>query len=416
MLMLASPLYAEELPAIDEGTPAVVAAAETVARDDPAPAETPATIAGDTPAQSAKPDVEFVWTQFLATSIRDGVDDDLQYGGRFDVFAKVPGSSVGLDDSVTINIHPEFRYGNTVNGEIGLLAPQAGLFYPAEDGEEFDLSLSITKRWKSGAALEVGKVNVADFAAGFPVVGGGTIDGFSNLAFALPPSTVVPVELVGALLTVPTRKVIYRVWVYDPVSATQRHGFEDPFGQGIGGLVSVTFPVRLRGNPGYYAIKLAGTTRRGTPVEVLPPVLHPLPGGTFGRSKGQGSAVLAAYQFLDTYEDHPGKGWGFFGQVYISEGDPTPLDVSGFLGIAGNLPFRPQDNFGLAWFRYSLSDGLADDLSPFIAFEDEEGVEAFYTFEVDKPLRVTASVQYIDGAIATRRPGWVVGLRTVTRF
>lgn len=403
-------------------SPAAVVAQQ--AATPPAPEQGPPDSTAPAPAASApeskpakkKPDIEFVWTQFLATSIRENVDDQWRYGGRVDIYAKIPGSTLGLDDSITVNIHPELRYGKSINGEIGVLPVQTGLFYPTDDGEQFDLSLSVKKTWKSGTSLEVGKVNVLDIAAGLPVVGGGGIEGFENLAFALPPSTIVPQEMFGAMLTVPTKKVLYRLWVYDPVIATQDTGFESPFSQGVGALASVTFPVKLGGNPGFYAIKLAGTTRKGSPIEVLPPGLRPIPGGSFGNGKGQASVVLAAYQYLGLYKDHPGKGWGAFGQVFFSDGDPTPLDVSGFFGVSGDVPFRPQDHFGLAWFRYSLSDKLVNDLAPFVGFEDEEGVEAFYTFQVAKPLRITADVQYIDSTVKARKPGWTVGLRAVTRF
>lgn len=365
---------------------------------------------------SSRPDIEFVWTQFVASSIREGRDDDPVYGGRVDIFTKVPGSTIGLDDSITVNIHPEFRYGTGVNGDIGLIPSQTGLFYPADDGEEFDLSLSIKKTWKSGTSLEVGKINVLDIAAGLPVIGGGGIEGFENLSFALPPSTIVPQELVGAMLTVPTSKVLYRLWIFDPELRTQDSGLEGPFSTGVGALASITVPVKLGGQPGYYALKFAGTTRTGPPTEALPAALIPPAGAQFGRKKGTASVILAGYQFIDTYADTPGAGWGVFGQVFFSDGDPTPLDVSGFFGVSGNPKFRPQDRFGLAWFRYSLSDGLVRDLAGRFAIEDEEGVEAYYTFQVAKPLRVTADVQYIDSGVKARKPGWQLSLRAVTRF
>ncbi|NNC59984.1 MAG: hypothetical protein HKO05_08325 [Erythrobacter sp.] len=389
---------------------------EQLAEADTIPIATPAGQVEPSGAGKQPLDIEIAWTQFLATSVREEVEDELAFGGRFDVYTEVAGSAVGLDDSFSIKLHPELRYGKSINGEIGLLPVQTGLFYPRDQGEEFDLSLSVTKTWKSGTSLEVGKINVLDLAAGLPVIGGGGIEGFQNLAFALPPSTIVPQELVGAMLTVPTRDALFRLWVFDPELRTQDTGFEDPFATGVGMLASVTVPVKLGGQPGYYAVKLAGTTRTGPPTEVLPGALIPPPGSHFGRKQGTASVVLAGYQFVDTYADTPGAGWGAFGQVFFSEGDPTPLDVSGLFGVSGNVPGRPQDHFGLAWFRYSLSDGLVDELTPFLALEDEEGMEAFYTFQIAKPLRLTADVQYIDSSIVTRRPGWAVSLRAVTRF
>ena len=128
------------------------------------------------------------------------------------------------------------------------------------------------------------------------------------------------------------------------------------------------------------------------------------------------SAVLAFYQYLAEYGDSPGKGWGVFGQAYISHGDPTFLDRSAMLGISGNPRGRVQDRFGIAWFRYSLTNKLVRVLSNRLTLEDEEGIEAFYTMQLARPIQVTASVQVVDSAVAVRDTGVIAGLRLNTRF
>ena len=75
-----------------------------------------------------------------------------------------------------------------------------------------------------------------------------------------------------------------------------------------------------------------------------------------------------------------------------------------------------QDRFGIAWFRYSLTNQLVRVLSNRLALEDEEGLEAFYTVELAKPVRLTASIQVIDSAVTVRDTGVIAGLRLTTRF
>lgn len=365
------------------------------------------------PAQPVKTRVLF--SQFVDMPASGDADDTLRYGGKFDAYFDVNGSALGIDDSISVHIHPEFKYGESANGRVGLIPSNTLLFYP-DDGESFDLNLNVTKRWQSGTSLTVGKVNVLDLAAQLPVVGGGGHEGFMNLAMALPPSAIVPESITGALLTVPTKGALYRLWVFDPDIQSERTGFETAFRSGVAFLGSVTLPVKIGGRQGYYALKLAGSTRSEIAAESLPPVLVPAPGSGFGSRKGEFSAVLAAYQFIEQYAEAPGKGWGIFGQVYVSNGDPTFLDRSGFIGISGNPRSRPQDRFGVSWFRYSLTDGLVDALVTRLALEDEQGVEAFYTLGLNRNFRLTFDVQVIDSAVSARSTGVITAMRLTTSF
>lgn len=377
--------------------------------DAPPQPSTPAS----TPSASIKSRVLF--SQFADLPVSGDADGTLRYGGKIDGYFDIGGSALGIDDSWSVHIHPEFKYGESANGLVGLLPSNTQLFYP-DEGDVFDLNVNITKRWKSGTSLTVGKVNVLDLAAQLPVVGGGGHDGFQNLAMALPPSAIVPGSITGALLNVPTKKALYRFWVFDPQSQSTKTGFESPFDKGVAFLSSVTIPTKIGGKPGYYALKLAGSTRSEIAAESLPAALIPAPGSSFGHRKGEFSAVLAGYQFIGVYPEAPGKGWGIFGQVYLSNGDPTFLDKSGFIGISGNPRFRTQDRFGIAWFRYSLTDDLIDVLANRVPLEDEEGVEAFYTLGLSKNLRLTADVQIVDSAVAVRDTGVTAGMRLTAEF
>lgn len=368
------------------------------------------------PAASSTPiKTKFVVSQFADIPVSGDADDTLRYSGRADAYVDISGSAFGFDDSITLTLRPEYTWGKDSNGVVGLIPNNTALFRGEGKGD-FDLSASITKQWNSGAKLIVGKVNVLDQGGKLPVVGSDGHFGFQNLSMALPPSAIIPNTITGALLEVPTKKVLYRIWVFDPDSQYQRTGFETAFGSGVGFLGSVTLPVKIGRAPGFYALKLSGSTRNDINADSLPAALVPSPGSDFGHRRGEFAAVLAGYQYLSVYPEAPGKGWGIFGQVYLSNGDPTFLDRSGFIGISGNPRARPQDRFGLAWFRYSLTNRLVRALDQRFALEDEEGVEAFYTIGLHENFELTANVQIVDSAVAARDTGIITGLRLTASF
>ena len=360
--------------------------------------------------------IKLVVAQFLDTPFSGDAVKDVEYGGKIDAYVRVDGSAVGLDSSLALNVHPEFRYGESSNGEIGLLPTNSAMFYPDSTGEQFDLSVNVTKTWKSGTSLTVGKVNVFDLAAQLPITGGGGTEGFMNLAYALPPSAIVPGSIVGALLNVPTEKALFRLWVYDPNLASRRSGIDTLFDNGVGMLASVTVPTTIGGKRGYYAVKVAASTRRGINKRSLPAVLIPSPGSGFGEGRGEFAAIIAGSQYISGGPRDPKGGIGIFGQVYVPAGDPTFLGMSAQAGISGNPPGRPKDRFGLGWFRYALPDGLVGALAARVPLEDEEGFEAYYTIGLTDAVRLTADLQVIDSAIAPRDTGVLGQLRLVTVF
>ena len=382
---------------------------------DQAPEPPPALEKPAAPADPAT--IKLVVSQFLDTPLSGDAQKDIDYGVKFDAYIDLQGSTFGLDDSWTLHLHPELRVGEASNGELGLLPSNSALFYPDMTGEQFDLSANITKKWKDGGSLTVGKVNVFDLSAQLPISGGGGIEGFQNLAFALPPSAIVPGSIVGALYSRPVHGTLLRVWVFDPNLASRRSGIPTLFEDGVGMLASVTVPAKIGGKQGYYALKIAASTRNEINARSLTPELVPAPGSGFGEGKrGEFAAILAGSQYISGGPRDPEGGIGIFGQVYLSAGDPTFLDISAQAGISGNPPGRPQDQFGLGWYRYSLTDSYVDALAARFALEDEEGIEAFYTFGITPDIRLTANLQYIDSALEARDGGFLAGLRLVTVF
>ncbi|NBS22903.1 MAG: hypothetical protein EBS78_02730 [Altererythrobacter sp.] len=414
-VLMAAPAHAGEETNSPEVTGPELDTSAVAARDPSTAAVAPAASTPPAPPQTDPVMFKIVASQFVDTPLQGDAPKTVRYSGRVDGYIDISGGVFSGDDSLTLTVRPEYTWGKDSNGEIGLIPNNTALFRGEGKGD-FDLSVSVSKRWNFGAKLTVGKVNVLDLGAKLPVVGSDGHYGFQNLSMALPPSAIIANTLTGAFLEVPTEKVLYRLWVFDPDSQYQRSGFETAFESGVGFLGSVTFPVKVGGKPGYYALKLSGSTRDDINADSLPAALIPSPGSGFGNKSGEFAAALAGYQYLGVYPEAPGKGWGIFGQVYISNGDPTFLDRSAMLGISGNPRFRPQDRFGAAWFRYSITNGLVRPLDQRLALQDEEGVEYFYTLGLSDNFEVTANVQVIDSAVSARDTGIMAGLRLTASF
>ncbi len=361
----------------------------------------------------------FVVSQFVDVPVAGDAADTVRYSGRADAYINVGGTNFGLaDDSITLNFRPEYTWGKSSNGLIGLIPNNTALFRP-EGAGDFDLGINVKKVWRNGTNLTVGKINSLDLVGTLPIVGSDGHYGFQNLGLAFPPTAVIPNTWVGALLEVPKKDWIFRTWVYDPASQYQRTGFETAFESGVAFLGAATRIARIGGKPGFYTVALVGSTRTGPAVDILPRALTPPPGGNFGDARGELAVQLSAYQYLSLNPRQRGKGIGILARFQASAGDPTFLDYSGYIGIAGNPAKRPQDRFGLAYFHYSLTDELVDDIAFRLGLEDEQGVEAFYTLGLGglaKGFELTANAQVIDSAIAFRDTGVIAGLRLTAGF
>ena len=376
----------------------------------PQPAPPPAT----PPKPKADP-VKLVVSQYVDTIASGSADIAARYSGRADAYINLPGSSFGLDDSWTIKVRPEFRWGVDSNGLVGLIPNNTALFRP-EGSENFDLSLSVKKTWQSGANLEVGKINILDKSGALPIVASDGHFGFQNLGIALPPTAVLPNTLTGAMLEVPTKNVIYRLWVFDPASQFNRTGFETAFESGVGFLASAAALTRFGGKPGVYNFAVVGTTRSGPATDIFPSALTPPPGGNFGDGRGELALQLSGFQYLSLNKKARGKGIGIFARFQASLGDPTFLDYSGFIGISGNPVNRPQDRFGVAAFQYSVTDELVGDIAFRLPLEDERGAEVFYTVGFSEGFELTMNAQWIDSAVAFRDNGILLGARLTKVF
>jgi porin len=359
-------------------------------------------------------------TQFYQGLTAGDGDHDFEYGGKADLLMNADLSKLGFWKGLSLSVHAEYNYGETINGSGGtLVPPNTALLFPGmEDSDAFDLSsVYFTQHFSKSVTLLVGKMNMMDLAANTPFKGGAGIDSFWNLTFAAPPTGLVPPYLFGALMSVRTEPANFGLWIYDPNSVINKSGFEDPFANGVTIRGSVDFPVTIAGLSGHQGlVALYSTESNADLSDIGINALPPFPPGT---PDSKDRNYYFAYTF-DQYLYQPSKeskeGFGLFGQFGISDGNPSRLYWSALAGIGGTglIPGRSHDNWGIAYYYDTPSPDLKESL-PLLTIRDEQGMEIFYNFAVTPFFTVGVDLQVINPSLG-KETAILPGLRSVIRF
>jgi len=361
---------------------------------------------------------ELELTQFGAGMVSGEGSKDWQYGGKLDLFLRLNGAQAGLWKGLFITLRGTQNVGQDLDGTGGTLIPlNASLAIPGPG--EGDIGLEVTQKLSEKVAIKFGKLNMVDAAKATPIKGGGGIETFMNTALAVPPTGLMPPEIFGAFLQLSTKPVSYALGVYDPISAAQRTILDDPFSEGVSFRASATLEAKPLGLQGFYAVKAMYSTMQGFDLRCIPDLLFPPETGPVLATQGHSHYVGVSFQqyvFQDAAD--PRRGWGFFGEIGCSDGNPTPQQWAGYFGIGGNglRPHRVDDRWGVAVFRNSLSDSLVQGLMPLTELRDEEGLEVFYNLALTPWFHVSPDLQVVRPFQEGYPTAVFVALRANLRF
>ncbi len=112
------------------------------------------------------------------------------------------------------------------------------------------------------------------------------------------------------------------------------------------------------------------------------------------------------YQFFSGDET---GGWGIFGRLGLSDGDPNPIRWNGAVGFGGIGSFgRPCDRWGVGVYHVDYRDG---GLFPVLGIDSETGGEIFYSIAVCAGVDVTLDLQVVDSALPGVDTGVIGGAR-----
>lgn len=359
-------------------------------------------------------------TQFYQGLAAGDGDREYEYGGKADLMLNANLSKLGFWNGFSVTVHGEYNFGESINGAGGVVyPPNTALLFPGLEGSDaFDLSsVYFQQRFSDSVSLTFGKINMIDLAAMKPFMGGAGIDSFWNLGFAAPPTGVVPPYLFGALMSVRTEPATFGLWVYDPTSVINKTGFEEPFAAGVTIRGSVDFPVTIGGLSGRQGFVAIYSTESGTDLsDIGDSFLPPFPQDDPDIKDGFYYFAYSFDQYLYRVSENSKEGFGLFGQVAITDGNPNRLYWAAVVGIGGTglIPGRSRDNWGIGYYFNAPSRDLKNAL-PLLTIEDEQGIEVFYNFEVTPWLTVGADLQVIDPSLG-KDTAIIPGLRSVTRF
>jgi porin len=357
-------------------------------------------------------------TLFQQNKVAGTGDNKSIFAGKADLMMKFNGLKLGLK-RWTLVTHLEQNFGESLNLKGGILIPSntATTFPGLKGSKSFDISsVHMVHQFGKANILMFGKINMVDVAADTRYSGGAGIDAFWNVNFAAPVSGILPPYMFGAIAIIKTNALKYTFMVYDPRNYANR--FPTPFENGVSFNAGFEKELSIGGKKGNHAINFRYSTQDGADLYDLGDISLPSPEDSLGRENDRWYINYVINQTLVEYSEK-GKGWGLFGQVGISDGNPNPIRFGMHLGIGGNSFFkgRSDDRWGLAFYNYSLSVPLEDFGSGAgVPLRNETGIEMFYQAWLTRYLSLGADIQWVIPVIKDYNSALLLGLRSSIRF
>jgi porin len=204
------------------------------------------------------------------------------------------------------------------------------------------------------------------------------------------------------------------VMVFDPNDQTTSYSLTRLFEDGVNVSLGLSWSGALAGRKSGAGITATYSTAEGTDYTQIG-----LPPGSVTTTKqGSYNVAIVLSHLLVGSATALGKGLGLYAKAAIADGNPNPIRGSFVGGIAGHaiVTGRPLDYFGVGYFFYNFSNELQDAVARLGDFDDEQGIEAYYTLAVTPWLRLTADLQWVDPATGGNKSMWVGGLRARLAF
>jgi len=366
--------------------------------------------------------------QFYQTVESNDAEKNNYFGGLIDLKFTQKLSTFGFSSNTFLSISSRWIYGNDANnaGDGSVLPINTALGFPRLSGRDFDFTnFSIINIFDNGNTLMLGKIDMLELASQTPLIGGGGKTGFNHLAFAAPPSGLVSPIIHGMISTIKTRKNKWTIGIYDTEDATTTD-INDSF-KDIGAFLSLSFTSTMNKRLGIHTFSAKINNKTGLDLSSLPDIGLPSESENVLGDKNQAWNISYSFQqYLWNDPVNTNKGWGVFGQIGRSDGNPTPIDWSVFMGLAGNFDIfgRSKDKLGFGYFHFSLSNELIDGLDVIaeqgninsLFLKDESGLEIFYEAKINETFSITANYQYINPHERLKSNSNIFGIRAHISF
>ncbi len=349
-------------------------------------------------------------------------NNDNDFNGKFDLDIKLNGKKIGLKRT-TIGVHLEQNFGNAFSKDItgfnkgGALLPiNTAAAFPGSSGQDrFDISsLYIMQQFGKANSLMLGKINVLDLTYNSRFNGGGGIYKSWNVGTAAPISGITPAYIFGAIAKIKTKPLNYTFMIYDPSSVVNKSGLEKPFNEGVTLSAKADKEIRLGKYKGTHSLRVAFSTRDGYDLGEIALPSEEATNKDVVKKKSRWFAYYKVNQPLVMYDDK--RGFGLYGQISVSDGNPNSFDHSWLVGLGGHsfIKNRTNDLWGINVFNYSLSshiDNLFED-SDFKLNNSQFGFEMFYDLHLNNYWSLGTDLQIIDPILKNYETAVYLGFRT----
>ncbi|HEX3149744.1 MAG TPA: carbohydrate porin [Gemmataceae bacterium] len=369
-------------------------------------------------------------TTYYQGITRGGLSNQFQLGGRNDYLLNVDGQKAGLWQGLSLNVHGETVYGNSINLLTGAIVPtNVGRSLPAIDGTVTALTaFKFTQVVSDNLLLYAGKINTVDNVQQPFLPGRGLDAGFMNGAFLYSPvlGRTIPYSTFGAGAAILADGYpVFTLSVFDTNDDSRNSVFDRLFDNGAIIYPTVSMPTQFFGLPGHQTVWGAYSSGRYAILSPESLTLFPValarqgtlpPPVTFTRGSWWVDYRCDQAVWVDPTD--PTRSWGLFADFGLSDGKPNPARCTAAVGIAGSSPIagRPRDTFGLAYYYLKFSNDFKDVVRPIAAVRDERGAEFFYNVAVTPWCHVTADVQVITPTLKQAETAVALGLRMKIDF
>ncbi|MHC4784978.1 MAG: carbohydrate porin [Planctomycetota bacterium] len=378
-------------------------------------------------------DVE--WMMVVQGVVSGGLAERAQVANSFDYYVTLDLGRMGVVPNALVLIRGQSRFGDTVNGDTGLLLPvNTYQYFPLTTTLDDDIAFTVTELnylqlLSDGLAVQVGKVTT--MATSNEFAGGEGREQFMNfqlmfssaLALVAPYSTLA----VGGVWQ-PSPHVTVSTTLMNTTDASTTTGFGD-IGDGSTWLTSVDFQYRLAGLPGgmnvsgAYAFDGDFTGLGGLYIDPTESQI------SLGQESETWALAWSAWQYLFTGDEPPEiidatdgrqdlQGLGLFAMIGIADEDTNPVSwsIAGGLSGRGMIPGRDDDTCGLGYFYNDAQDPDTFVFQDGRRRDSSQGFEAYYNIAIANAAALTLDLQWTRAAFAGIDDSVVLGMRLNLSF
>ena len=356
-------------------------------------------------------------TMFSMGVTAGGLDREFRFSGHNDYVLNFDLGKAGVQEGLFVKVRAEHRFGESLGGATGALLPSnfaADLPVPDSD-EVYITNLLITQMFSPNFGVFLGKLDTLDGDRNAFAHGRGKTQ-FSNVAFVVNPATfrTIPYSTLGAgfVYLSDAGEPLFTFTVLNARETIRTSGFDELFEDGVALSAEGRLPTNFFDLPGHQLVGGTWNSRDYVGFGQDPRVIFP--NVPIQRQTGSWSLYWNFDQYLFAQADDATKGVGVFGRAAIADDETNPIESFLSFGIGGNslIPSRPNDTFGIGWYKSYTTSEIGPLLNFFTGgLGDGEGIEAYYDIAVTEWLHITPDIQWIRPARNAVDDATVMGVR-----